>query len=108
VASFNYAKFQATADAFITKYGLPAVLRRATGDRPCICFLANYSPRELRGSLIQATDQHAFISAVGLTVEPDNEQDKLIFNGVQYDLVAPPNRVKPADVVIYWDLQVRR
>ena len=106
--AFDYQRALGRADRLIKRFGQAATLRRATGDRACICVLMQYSPRERVGSMIQATDQHAYISPVGLTIDPDNEEDKLVVNGVQYDIVAPAGRFKPAGVVLYWDLQVRR
>lgn len=109
MAIFNFAQFAARADAHIRTYGSAATLRRASGDRACAALLANYTVAERRANgLIQYNDQHAFVSTTGLTVAPDNEEDKLVVDGVTYDMVAPARPVPNAVNIIYWDLHVRR
>jgi hypothetical protein len=102
------------AYALIGKYGISAILRRSTGDRPCVVFLSHF-PREQSGNLINQTDRRALLSPVGLTADPDSELDKLVTidpeTGLESEtlrIIAPIGKLAPADIVIYWELQVRR
>jgi hypothetical protein len=60
------------------------------------------------------TDRRALVSAVGLTVEPDSEQDKLVtlnpVTGAENEtlrIIAPIGKLAPTGIVIYWELQIR-
>jgi hypothetical protein len=102
------------AHAVIQKYGISAILRRSTGDRPCIVFLSHL-PRERQGNLINQTDRRALLSPIGLTEDPDSELDKLVTidpeTGLESEtlrIIAPIGKLAPADIVIYWELQIRK
>lgn len=113
--AYNYARVQNRADQLIRKYGRAAVLRRTSGDRPVRAVLIDYTTRERAGDLIQASDQKALVSAKGLTVPPDNEEDVLVIGAgptfvapfEELKIVAPPSKLDPAGTVVYWELQVR-
>jgi hypothetical protein len=99
----------------IRKYGAPAILRRASGDRPCVAFISDYSPMERQGKLINQTDRKALLTPVGLTQDPDSEQDRLVTldpaTGAEKEtlrIIAPIGKLAPAGIVVYWVLQVRR
>jgi hypothetical protein len=54
------------------------------------------------------------MSAVGLTVSPDHEQDRLVtlvFGSTVEDevlkIIAPPKKIAPAGDMVYWELQVQ-
>lgn len=95
-----------------------AILRGVT-DRHCHVHLTDYSAQERRGELIQATDQLGVIAAIApdgsILAEPDNETEVLVrldpVTGAETEtlrIVAPPGKLDPAGVVIYWELQLRR
>src|SRR5262245_29862830 len=110
----DYNRERAIADGMIRKYGRPAVLRRADGDRSCWAFISEYTPQERIGSLKNATDRKALVSAVGLLIDPDSERDTLVTfdpaSGAEKPplrIMSPVGKLAPADIVIYWELQVR-
>lgn len=113
--AYNYGRVQGRAHQLISKYGRDAVLRRSSGDRSIKCVLIDFSTQERQGGLVQFGDQKALVSALGLTVPPDFEEDVLVVGGTDkfvspfttYRLVAPPSKLDPAGTVIYWELQVR-
>jgi hypothetical protein len=111
----NYARQRNLADGMIRKYGAAAILRRATGDRQCWAFISEYTPHEKMGKLINQTDRKALVSPIGLTDDPDSEQDKLVTldpaTGAEKEtlrIIAPIGKLAPAEITIYWELQIRR
>jgi hypothetical protein len=109
-----YTRQRNLAHALIGKYGISAILRRSTGDRSCVIFLSHL-PRERQGNLVNQTDRRALLSPIGLTVDPDSELDKLVTidpeTGLESEtlrIIAPIGKLAPADIIIYWELQVRR
>lgn len=109
-----YTRQQNLADAMIRKFGINAILRRSTGDRPCFVVLSHL-PRERQGTLVNQTDRLALVSAVGLATDPDSELDKLVtispITGLETEalrIIAPIGKLAPDNIVIYWELQVRR
>lgn len=109
------ARQQGIADRMIRKYGAQAILRRDSGDRSCWAFISDYSPQERLGKLINQTDRKAMLSPIGLTADPDSEQDKLVMldpiTGAELEtlrIISPVGKLAPAEIVIYWELQVRR
>lgn len=112
----DYARERAIADGMIRKYGSPAILRRENGgDRSCIAFISDYSPHERVGKLINQTDRKALVSPLGLSIDPDSEQDTLVTldpaTGAELEtlrIISPVGKLTPGNVVVYWELQVRR
>jgi len=109
------ARQRQIADNMIRKYGLAAILRRDSGDRSCWACIIDYSPHEKVGKMINQTDRKALVSAIGLTVNPDSEQDKLVTldptTGAEKEtlrIIAPIGKLAQAETVVYWELQVRR
>ncbi len=111
---YDWASSRATATRMINKFGTHAILRRATGDRDCIACMVDFLPRSNPGQLRNMPDRTFLVSADGLTVPPDAEQDHLVWTdpetGTQEDmrLVAPIGKIAPAGIVLYYELQVRR
>jgi hypothetical protein len=111
----DYGRERAISDSMIRKYGAPAILRRDSGDRPCFAFIVDYTPQERMGKLVNQTDRKALVSAVGLGLDPDSEQDRLVtldpVTGAESEtlrIVSPVGKLVPGNIVIYWELQVRR
>ena len=111
----DYARQRNLADGMIRKYGAPAILRRDSGDRQCWVFISDYTPQEKMGKLINQTDRKALVSPIGLTADPDSEQDKLVTldpaTGAEKEtlrIIAPIGKLAPAEIVIYFELQIRR
>lgn len=111
----DYIRQRNLADGMIRKYGAPAILRRDSGDRSCWVFISDYTPQEKMGKLVNQTDRKALVSPIGLTADPDSEQDKLVTldpaTGAEKEtlrIIAPIGKLAPAEIVIYWELQTRR
>lgn len=109
---FNYLRIASKVERIIRRFGMRALLRRSSGDRECFLIRIDYTPNE-RSDLILSTDWLAMVSTEGLTVAPDNEQDKLVLlnaTGAEIEvlkIVTEPGRLQPAHDILYWELQVR-
>jgi hypothetical protein len=120
MSKFDYLGTRATADKLISKFGMKAVLRRATDnptDRPCMVVVVDYMARDEASALANPTDRKVIMSAVGLDEKPpDNERDELVTfvqpGGTVEDEVlpftCPVNPVKPAGITVIYEFTVRR
>jgi len=113
--AFDWASRRTNATRMITKYGCPALLRRADGDRNCIACEIDRAPRSHQGELRNAPERIVLVAADGLELAPDAEKDSLVWldpvTGDELEslrLIAPIGRFAPAGVVVYWELQARR
>jgi hypothetical protein len=108
-----------TATSMIERWGMPAVLRRSTGDRPCTIVITNFSPMERTGQTRNPLDRKVLVSAKDLAIAPDQERDRLVTfvqpmdpnNPVEHEvlkIVEPPGRIDMAGSVVYYRLAVRR
>ncbi len=118
----NYIGIRNRADRMIRRYGQTALLRRGeTGyeiDRECTALEVQYNASEKR-RLQNLTDRKMLISARDLTVAPDKELDRLVIldqstlNNVPptelevLKIFAPPGKLSPGGIVVYWEVQVR-
>jgi len=118
----NYTGVRNRADRMIKRYGQTALLRRGeTGyeiDRECTALEIAYTPSEKR-RLQNLTDRKVLLSARNLDIPPDKELDTLVMldqttldNTEPTELevlkiIAPPGKLSPGGVVVYWELQVR-
>ena len=124
MSGFDYIKTRATADRLIQKFGMQAVLRRATDsptDRECWIVVESYDPADPASSLANPTDRKVYISA-GLGdvpgEPPDSEQDQLITfiqppttPPVQNEILVftkPIKPIEPAGVTCVYQASVRR
>jgi hypothetical protein len=119
MALYNYPRAQLLSHRQIAKFGggvNNGRLERAGVTRLCTVAILQYTNQQRDGSLIQFTDERALVSSVGLTVPPDMEQDVLVVgmfvSGVwqqvnRCKIVAPPGKLAPGGLVVFWDLQVR-
>lgn len=122
MASFDYLSSRATADKLLTKFGMNAVLRRASTsptDRKCRVVIVDYNPSDKSTSLANPTDRKVIMSA-GLgdvpAMPPDNELDQLVTfvqpAGVVEDEVlpftCPVKPISPAGIVVAYEFTVRR
>lgn len=96
----------------ILKWGVAAVLRRASGDRPCTTAITTFAPMERVGKITNPVDRKALVSALApdgtVLVPPDFEQDRLVVGGEELKIVEPAGQVGSSDVVVFWRLTVRR
>lgn len=111
----DYSRQRSIADQMIRKYGKQAILRRDSGDRSCWASIIEYTPHERVGKTINQTDRKALVSPIDLTIDPDSEQDKLVtldpITGAEKEtlrIISPVGKLAPAEIIIYWELQVRR
>lgn len=117
---FDYTRSRTTADRAIKKFGGRAILRRkGAADRFVSACEASFTAIERMGNLVDPQDVLFLISALDpdtgepLTVPPDRENDILITlkkDGTEdkrYNISKPPSELKPADIIIYWELSTR-
>lgn len=110
-----YRKLAKVTDSVIKKLGMPAILRRADGDRSCIVVMSQFTALERMGRMISPIAIKALVSAKGLSVPPDTEQDRLVTidpinktTEYVYKIVGPPIALSPAGIILYWELQVEK
>lgn len=122
-SQFNYVRTRAIGDKLVKKFGMRAVLRRASdisADRECWVVIPEYLSRENPSQMTNPTDRQVFIAA-GLGDVPDqppnNELDQLVTfvqpEGVVQDEVLPftaasVKPISPAGIVVLWQATVRR
>jgi hypothetical protein len=68
----------------IQKYGMPCVLRRASGDRPCTAAISEFTAMERLGKVVNPLDRKALVSAL----DPSGAA------------IVPPSFSSPADSLI--------
>ena len=124
MAAFDYPQTQLDADALIRDFGMGAVLRRASVDRPCTVCIIEYNPREKPAELANPTDRKVIMSPLDPTtglpqaIPPDNELDQLVTfvqpptNSPVVNEILPltckPKPTAPAGIVVLWEFTVRR
>lgn len=106
-------------DDQIKRFGNLAVLRQpGMADRPVSVDIGNYSAIERLGGVSNPVDRKAVMSALdpgtGQPLDPNpSEKDILVTfkadNSIDemLKIVAPPTRIGPTRIVLYWRLQVR-
>lgn len=112
---FDYARRVRLADQQIRRFGAPAKLRRASGDRDCWACTVDYAPRSREGQLFNRVDRIVLVSALDLAIPPDAEKDSLVvldpISSAEVEvlrIMAPVGRLAPAGIVIYWELHLQR
>lgn len=108
----NYKGIQKIVDRQIQRFGggkFNAALRRDGTDRQCTVVDVRFISSPRKGSLTQFNEQTIIVSAIGLDVDPDNELDTFIQQGVEYRIIKPPAPLKPDGVtILYWELAIER
>jgi hypothetical protein len=102
--AYDYARARRVAGKQIGRFGGAALLRRDGVDRPCVAAILDYSPRD-RNLMLEGS-RRALISADGLDVPPNHEQDLLIFGGEVLRIVQPVIGPRPGGTAIYYEAQV--
>jgi len=120
----DYADLQTTAQRLIREFGRDVVLRHVsvTGGHPydpgsgtetivdtqvrLVVLPEGWREADIAGTLIRIDDLHAYMGTEGLSVTP-NRGDHIVMDGHEFEVIEV-RRVKPADVVIYYDLALRR
>lgn len=125
ILPIDYTKKRATVDGMMRRWGARAVLRRTiegvTVDRPCIALITNYNPQERAGKMIDPTYRKALISALapdGSELDPPSRELDVLVTFVpgsnppaEYEklkIAAPPDKVSPTGVIVYWSCSVKR
>ena len=110
-----YKQLQTETDKVLLTLGAPAILRRGATDYPCQVVLTNFTSMERMSQQLDPLDVKALISAKGLAITPDNEQDRLVTlvagtttEDVIYNFQRRPMPLSPAGVILYWTVPVRR
>lgn len=115
----DYTRSRASADKMLKRWGAPALLRSAAGDRSCTAFITSFNPQERVGKLTNPLDKKALISALApdgsVLVPPDNESEQLVtldpVTGVEtgtLTITEPPDAVDPAGIACLYQLAVRK
>lgn len=97
----DFARSQNSAHKLILRWGGAGSLIRAGVSRPITCARLEYKASE-RGLFADSTCIIR-ISAKGLSIPPQHEQDQVSFNGVLYNIALPVNGPRPNGTVIYYD-----
>lgn len=119
MATFDYAKSQATAHRLLTKFGQAGLIRRQLAgngsahnpgigqivDYPCTLTVMQYSSQDIDGTLIKSSDKKVYVSAKGLTVAPTTT-DHMVIGGVA-SVIVSVKQLNPAGIVVYWECQCR-
>jgi hypothetical protein len=110
-----HRKLAKYTDKVLHLLGMPALLRRAEGDRSCTVVLDQFSTRERAGRMLSPLAIKVLVSAKGLTAPPDTEKDRLVTldpatkaQVYVYRIVAAPIEMGPAGVPMYWELAVEK
>lgn len=110
MARFNYSSIAKTGLKLIKKFGYDVVISRTVDGTttliPVIIVMVEYRPQDRDGVLILQTDRIALLSAVGLTITPDPETDRLVEGGRSLQIVTV-TPTSPAGTPILYELQVR-
>ncbi len=116
MAKFDFVRARRVSDGQIQKWGNPAILRRASGDRVCMAMEAQLTANEKR-ALKNFTQKKYIISPTDLAVAPSKEDSLIVFEvdatGTNTTTEKPPLRqVAPVEplaangYVVYYELTV--
>ena len=119
MATFDYLGTRETADGLIKKFGMAAVLRRASVDRDCWVVVVDEMPSDKSTQLANPTDRKILMSAVGLDQEPPNNEFDQLVTFVQppapvpvenevLPMTCPVKKYAPAGVTVLYEFTVRR
>lgn len=118
MATFDYAKFRATAERLIARFGTVGAIRRTVQsgpsydpvltdtDYPCALVTLEYDDAKVDGTLIRKTDKMIYVSTAGLSIALA-ESDKVVAAGEVY-AIENLKPLSPAGIVVFWEVQGRR
>lgn len=121
VEKFDYAEAAADAAELIEEFGQNGfIVRTPPGNGPAhnpgngapvphaaIFAVVDFDARLIDGSTIRAKDKRVLLSTAGLTIEPV-PTDKIRIGGVDHSIVGEVKTLKPADIVVMYEIQARR
>jgi len=103
--SFPFARSQRSAHRMIARWGGGegnGYIVRGTAKRRATIAMLEYTPKE-RG-LFKDGSVRLYVSALNLTVGPDEQQDYIEFRGSKYRIILPPVGPRPnGTTVMYYD-----
>jgi hypothetical protein len=122
ILQHDYFRTAATARRMMQKFGMWAVLRRSgIADRPALCVIQEYNPIERIGKMYDPTDRLALVAASEILrrTPPDRNLDALVtfaqpvtqWPPAEQDILrisTPIGILGPANIVVYWELNVRK
>ena len=119
MATFDYLGTRGTADGLIKKFGMAAVLRRASVDRDCWVVVVDEMPSDKATQLANPTDRRILMSAVGLDHEPPSDELDQLVTFVQppapvpvenevLPFTCPVKKYAPAGITVLYEFTVRR
>lgn len=116
----DYDATRARSDAFIRRHGMRAALKRyGSPDRPCDVVLIEWSAQELLGRQYDPLTRKAVMAAGNLDIPPIMDLDSLVtfvqpvISGTTpvvdeiLKIIARPEPLKPAGVIVQWVMAVR-
>lgn len=92
---------QAAAHRMIQRWGGIGYLIRGSVQRAATMARMEYTPRE-RG-LYADKSSRIRVSAIGLVLPPDHEQDRILYKGEEYNILMPVEGPRVTGVFIYYD-----
>jgi hypothetical protein len=95
---------KASAHRMIQRWGGIGYLVRSGVQRVATMARMEYTPKE-RG-LFGDKASKIRISAIGLAVAPDHEQDTIIYKGEEYNILLPVEGPRVTGVFVYYDCNV--
>lgn len=118
MANFHYAHSRATAERLIAKFGMTGTIRRYVSsgpsydpvntpeNYPCQLVVLEYADANIDGTLILATDKQLYVSTAGLGISL-LQSDKVVVGEVEYS-IQRLKPLRPAGIIVYWEVQGRR
>jgi hypothetical protein len=119
----RHERIRKRADKLITRWGQPALLRHTSTDvvedRQIIVVEDAFTTREIDGRVVLQGDRRYLVSALspvgGSPIVPPDEQTEILVildpdddsASTELRIVAPPGRLAPGPVVIYYELHCR-
>lgn len=120
MSGFDYARAKATADRLLARFGQAGSIRRipVTGsahnptkgtpaNHAVNLVVIDYQQREIDGTRVLASDRRAYVSAAGLTIQPETSDLLVDAAGAPYKIVAI-SPLNPAGTTVLYEMQVRR
>ena len=115
--AFNYLNMQETANRLITNFGANSVLRKVSNsgtayaptlsevDYDIKAVVTDYSKSDIDGTHILRSDKRILVKVGSLEILPE-VNDKIVIDSKEYKIM-DINEIKPANIVIYWEIQGR-
>jgi hypothetical protein len=128
--TFDYERSRQTVDRLIKKFGQVGAIRRIAKTGPMYdptlgaptytrvnVAELEFAKDEIDGTNILSTDKRLYVSPIGAPTDINPNTDVIMTEGVwsgaayvggkAFTIVPPVRSLKPAGIVVYWDIQGR-